>query len=116
MLATARNATARSSGRRMSRRPCASALPEKVIKSIKFREPTATIEASFGTVVEVIREAFTERSVSAATYNASVSLFGVPRLVDLITLAGAYAGGAALLTVFNMRLDPGETHLLPSLD
>ncbi len=90
-------------------------VPEEVIKSIKFREPTPTIEAPFGTVVEVIREAFTERSVSAATYDAAVSLLGAPLLVDLVTLAGAYAGGAALLTVFDMQLDPGETHLLPSL-
>jgi 4-carboxymuconolactone decarboxylase len=90
-------------------------VPEEVIKSIKFREPTATIEAPFGTIIEIIREAFTERSVSAATYDAAVSLLGVPLLVDLITLAGAYAGGAALLTVFDMQLDPGETYLLPSL-
>jgi len=89
--------------------------PEEVIKSIKFREPTTTIEAPFGTVVEIIRQALTERSVSAATYAAAVSLLGVPLLVDLIILAGAYAGGAALLTVFDMQLDPGETHLLPSL-
>jgi len=90
-------------------------VPKEVIKSIKFREPTATIEAPFGTIVQVIREALTERSVIATTYDAAVSLLGVPLLVDLITLAGAYAGGAALLTVFDMQLDPGETHLLPSL-
>jgi 4-carboxymuconolactone decarboxylase len=88
----------------------------KVIKSIKFREPTAAMEAPFGTVVQVIREAFTERSVSAATYDAAVSLLGVPRLVDLITVAGTYASTAALLAVFDMQLDPGETHLLPSLE
>ena len=72
-------------------------VPEAVIKSIKFREPTASMEAPFGTVVELIREAFTERSVSAATYDAAVSLLGVPLLVDLITLAGTYASTACLL-------------------
>ncbi len=91
-------------------------VPAEIIKSIKFREPTAAIEAPFGTVVEVIREAFTERSVSAATYDAAVSLLGVPLLIDLITLAGTYASTAALLAVFDMQLDPGETHLLPSLE
>jgi hypothetical protein len=90
-------------------------VPAAVIESIKFREPTAVMEVPFGTVVQVIREAFTERSVGAATYNAAVSLLGVPRLVDLITLAGTYASTAALLTVFDMQLDAGETHLLPSL-
>jgi hypothetical protein len=83
---------------------------------VKFREPTAAMEAPYGTVVQVIREAFTERSVSAATYNAAVSLLGVPLLVDLITLAGTHASTAALLVVFDMQLDPGETHLLPSLE
>jgi 4-carboxymuconolactone decarboxylase len=90
-------------------------VPAKVIKSIKFREPTASMEAPFGTVVQLIREAFTERSVSAATYGAAVALLGVPLLVDLITLAGTYASTAALLKVFDMQLDVGETHLLPSL-
>jgi len=52
-------------------------VPAKVIKSIKFREPTASMEAPFGTVVQLIREAFTERSVSAERYDAAVSLLGV---------------------------------------
>jgi 4-carboxymuconolactone decarboxylase len=91
-------------------------VPEKVIRSIKFREPTTAMAPPFGTVVQVIREAFTERSVSAATYNAAVSQLGVPLLVDLVTLAGTYASTAALLAVFDMQLDAGETHLLPSLE
>ena len=91
-------------------------VPAAVIKSIKFREPTASMDVPFGTVVQLIREAFTERAVSPSTYDAAVSLLGVPRLVDLITLAGTYASTAALLTVFDMQLDEGETHLLPSLE
>jgi hypothetical protein len=74
------------------------------------------MESPFGTVVQLIREALTERSVSAATYDSAVVLLGVPLLVDLVTLAGTYASTAALLTVFDMQLDPGETHLLPSLE
>lgn len=89
-------------------------VPEEIVQSIKFCEPSAEMEALFGTVVELIREAFTARSVSAATYDAAVSLLGVPLLVDLMTLAGAYAGTAALLAVFDMQLDAGETHLLLS--
>jgi hypothetical protein len=33
-----------------------------------------------------------------------------------VSLAGMYAGTAALLTVFDMQLDTGETHLLPPRD
>jgi 4-carboxymuconolactone decarboxylase len=91
-------------------------VPEEVIKSIKFRQPTATMAAPFGAVVQVTREAFSEHSVTAATYDAAVSLLGVPLLIDLITLAGTYASTAALLAVFDMQLDRGETHLLPALD
>jgi hypothetical protein len=79
------------------------------------RQPTAAMQAPFGTVIQVILEAFTERSVSAVTYDAAVSLLGVPLLIDLITLAGTYARTAALLAVFDMQLVSGETHLLPKL-
>ena len=65
------------------------------------------MEAPFSTVVQLIREAFTERSVSAATYDAAVSLLGVPLLIDLITLDGTYASTAALLKVFEMQLEAG---------
>lgn len=90
-------------------------VPEDVITAIKYRQSTPTMPAPYGTIVQLIREALTEHSVSAATYQAALSLLGVPRLVDLITLAGTYASTAALLAVFDMRLDDGETHLLPSL-
>jgi 4-carboxymuconolactone decarboxylase len=88
-------------------------VPQQIIDAIKLRAPSTDIEPLFGTVVELIREAFTERTVSAATYNAAVSLLGVRLLIDLVSLAGMYAGTAALLTVFDMQLDAGESHLLP---
>jgi hypothetical protein len=91
-------------------------VPREIIDAIKFRAPSADIEAPFGTVVELIREAFTERAVSAATYNNAVSLLGIRLLIDLVGLAGMYAGTAALLTVFDMQLDAGETRLLPPRD
>jgi 4-carboxymuconolactone decarboxylase len=91
-------------------------VPPEIVQSIKLRKPSDELEAPFGTVVELIREAFTAGSVSAATYGAAVSLLGVPLLIDLMSLAGMYASTAALLNVFAMQLDPGETHLLPSLD
>jgi hypothetical protein len=44
-----------------------------------------------------------------------VALLGVRQLIDLVSLAGMYASTAALLTVFDMQLDAGETHRLPRL-
>jgi 4-carboxymuconolactone decarboxylase len=89
-------------------------VPQGIIDAIRLRAPD--IDAPFGTIVELIREAFTARTVNATTYNAAVSLFGVRLLIDLVSLAGMYAGTAALLTVFDMQLDAGETHLLPPRD
>jgi 4-carboxymuconolactone decarboxylase len=91
-------------------------VPEDVVGAIKFREDVSTIPAPYGTVVALIREALTEHAVSSNTYTAAIALFGVPRLIDLITLAGTYASTAALLAVFDMQLDDGETHLLPPLE
>jgi 4-carboxymuconolactone decarboxylase len=89
---------------------------QQLIDAIKLRAPSADIEAPFGIVVQLIREAFTARTVSATTYDAALSLLGVRLLIDLVSLAGMYAGTAALLTVFDMQLDAGESHLLPPGD
>jgi 4-carboxymuconolactone decarboxylase len=91
-------------------------VPQQIIGAIGTRAPTADMEAPFGTVVELIREAFTARTVSATTYDTAVELLGVRLLIDMVSLAGMYASIAALLTVFDMQLDAGETHLLPSQD
>jgi 4-carboxymuconolactone decarboxylase len=90
-------------------------VPQQIIESIKWREPSTEMRAPYGTVVAVIREAFTARSLSAATDDAAVALLGVPTLIDLIALAGMYARTAAMLTMFDMQLDAGETNLLPPL-
>jgi hypothetical protein len=63
-------------------------VPAEAIKSIKFREPTGVMEAPLRTLVQLIREAFTERSASGIDYDAAVSLLGVPPLIDLVTVAG----------------------------
>jgi len=90
-------------------------VPPEIVQAIKLREPSAQMQEPFGTVVELIRGAFTAGSVSAETYDAAVALLGVRLLIDLVSLAGMYASTAALLTVFDMQLDADETHLLPTL-
>jgi 4-carboxymuconolactone decarboxylase len=88
----------------------------QIVDAIKLGAPSADIEAPFGNLVELIREAFTERTVSATNSAAAVSLLGVRLLIDLVGSAGMHAGTTALLTVFDMQLDAGETHLLPPRD
>jgi 4-carboxymuconolactone decarboxylase len=51
--------------------------------------------------------------VASATFARSLRQFGRRALVDLVALMGNYAGTAALLTAFDMQLDPGQPPLLP---
>ena len=54
-------------------------------------------------------------SGAAATFARCLALFGRKKLVDLVALMGNYASTAALLTAFDMRLDPGIEPPLPPL-
>ena len=64
-------------------------------------------------VIELGREIFGARKVASATFARSLRQFGSRALVDLVALMGNYAGTAALLTAFDMELDPGQPPILP---
>jgi 4-carboxymuconolactone decarboxylase len=51
--------------------------------------------------------------VAAATFARSLRQFGHRALVDLVALMGNYAATAAVLTAFDMHLDPGQAPPLP---
>jgi len=81
-------------------------------------EPAALGEGISCEVIEIIepgREIFGARKVAPATFARSMRHFGRRALVDLVALMGNYAGTAALLTAFDMQLDPGQPPLLPQL-
>ena len=56
---------------------------------------------------------FGKRKVSPETYKRAFDRYGAKQLVDLVALMGKYAATAAMLCVFDMQLDEGETSLLP---
>ncbi|MGC2525578.1 MAG: hypothetical protein WA417_23490, partial [Stellaceae bacterium] len=56
-----------------------------------------------------------DRRVRSETYVRALRLFGPRKLVDLVALMGNYASTAALLSAFDMRLDPGLPAPLPRL-
>ena len=64
-------------------------------------------------VIELGREIFTARRVGSATFARALALFGRRKLVDLVALMGNYAATAALLTAFDMQLDPDQPLPLP---
>ena len=85
----------------------------EIIDIIKYRRDTAALDEADRVVIELGREIFTARKVTPATFARALGQFGRRALVDLVALMGNYAGTAALLTAFDMQLDPGQTPLLP---
>ena len=85
----------------------------EIVDIIKYRKDTAALDEADRIVIELGRELFTARKVMPATFARALRQFGRRALVDLVALMGNYAGTAALLTAFDMQLDPDQKPLLP---
>jgi 4-carboxymuconolactone decarboxylase len=88
-------------------------LASEIIETIRHRRDTGQLDAADAVVIELGREIFTARNVSSATFARALAQFGRRKLVDLIALMGNYAATAALLTAFDMQLDPDQPPPLP---
>ena len=66
-------------------------------------------------VIELGREIFGARKLASATFARALRHFGRRTLVVLVALMGNYSATAALLTAFDMQLDPGQPQPLPPL-
>ena len=80
----------------------------EIIETIRHRRDTSHLNEADAVVIELGREMFTARKVSSATFARALALFGRRKLVDLVALMGNYAATAALLTAFDMQLDPDQ--------
>ena len=87
----------------------------EIIEIIKHRKDTNGLDEADAVVIELGREIFGARKVASATFARSLQQFGRRALVDLVALMGNYAGTAALLTAFDMQLDPDQPPPLPPL-
>lgn len=85
----------------------------EIIDVIRHRGDTAGLDAADAVVIDLGREIFVDRHVSPATFARALARFGRRNLVDLVALMGNYAATAALLTAFDMQLDPGQKPGLP---
>jgi len=85
----------------------------EIIDIVRYRKDTVALDEADRIVIELGREIFTSRKVTPATFARALGRFGRRALVDLVALMGNYAGTAALLTAFDMQLDPGQKPLLP---
>jgi len=88
-------------------------ISREIIDIIKHRKVTSGLDEADAIVIELGREIFGVRKVASATFARALRQFGRRALVDLVALMGNYAGTAALLTAFDMQLDPGQPLPLP---
>jgi 4-carboxymuconolactone decarboxylase len=88
-------------------------VPKETIEAIKHDRPLDALDPTDALIVALGREIFRARKVASQTYERALTAFGARPLIDLVTLMGSYAATAALLTAFDMQLDPGVTPPLP---
>ena len=83
-------------------------ISREIIGIIKYRRDTSELSAADRIVIDLGREIFGTRKVSPLTYERAFQQFGRRKLIDLVALMGNYAATAALLTAFDMQLDPDQ--------
>jgi putative methionine-R-sulfoxide reductase with GAF domain/alkylhydroperoxidase family enzyme len=83
-------------------------ISREIIGIIKYRRDTSELAAGDRIVIDLGREMFGARKVSQMTYARALQQFGRRKLIDLVALMGNYAATAALLTAFDMQLDPNQ--------
>lgn len=88
-------------------------VPVAVIDAIRHRGDLKAVDAADANIIALGREMFGARKVSSETYARALQQFGRRGLVDLVALMGHYAATAAMLTAFDMQLDPGTEPGLP---
>jgi 4-carboxymuconolactone decarboxylase len=87
----------------------------ELIDTIRCRRALNGIAKPDAIVIALAREIFGARKVSSETYARCLAQFGRRMLVDVVGLMGNYAATAAMLTAFDMQLDPGTEPGLPPL-
>jgi 4-carboxymuconolactone decarboxylase len=87
----------------------------QLVDIIRHRRVLGGVDPADAIVIRLGREIFGARKVSPDTYATALRQFGRRALVDLVALMGNYAATAALLTAFDMQLDPGKEPGLPVL-
>jgi 4-carboxymuconolactone decarboxylase len=83
-------------------------LSPEIIETIRHRRDTGGLDEADAVVIALGREIFTARKVASATFARALALFGRRQLIDLVALMGNYAATAAMLTAFDMQLDPDQ--------
>ena len=89
-------------------------VPANVVDAIKHRRASAGLDEADATVIELGRQIWRTRKVTAELFAKAKSLFGPHMLIDIVLLMGNYATTAALLATVDMQLHKGQEPLLPT--
>ena len=88
-------------------------ISREVIEVIKSRRTTENLSEIDSTIIQLGRQIFGDRRVTPEIFACALKLFGDRGLVELVMLMGNYAAVGAMLTAFDMQLEPGQEPLLP---
>lgn len=88
-------------------------LSQATIDVVKFRMGVAGLPETEAVIIQLGRQIFTKKKVDSDVFALALEIFGPKQLVELVTLMGFYSSTAALLTAFDMQVDPGKEPLLP---
>lgn len=88
-------------------------VPVETIEAIKLRRPVDGLTEDDALVIQLGRQVFGDHTVESALFASVLESFGARGLIDLISIMGTYSATAALLTLVDMQLPPGEDPLLP---
>jgi len=88
-------------------------VPPEVIEIIKRRKSTEALDTTDAVIIQLGRQVFGEKKVASDVFARARNIFGDRGLVELVLLMGSYSSIAALLTAFDVQLDPGQKPLLP---
>jgi putative methionine-R-sulfoxide reductase with GAF domain/alkylhydroperoxidase family enzyme len=83
-------------------------IAREIIDIVRGGGTTSGLDEADAVVIELGRAILGARRLAPQTYARALRQFGRRKLVDLVALMGNYAATAALLTAFDMRLDPGQ--------
>jgi 4-carboxymuconolactone decarboxylase len=88
-------------------------VPQETIEAIKYRLPVASLDETDSLVIRLGRAVFGDHAVGPDLFRAALDRFGSQRLIDLVSIMGTYAATAAMLSLVDVQIPPGEEALLP---
>ncbi len=83
-------------------------LPQSIIDIVKYHRGVEGLPETEAVIIQLGRQIFGKKKVDSDTFARALKIFGPKQLVELVTLMGYYSSTAALLTAFDMQVEPKQ--------